>query len=319
VLTLAVCLGLAWQASASAVPASAQGWWRTGDLVDYGVIVGALGGYAALHAQPPLQGTAIGPQFDPNQPAAILSPAYAPALGRRFVQEDAGETVPAAWVGAAIPAVGLWLAAQEGLAGPWDGYRKRHVHDTLIGLGENVAGTLLLTEVLKYAFGRLRPDFQERVVRYYCHQANPQGVPCPAAGVPALDPDAARVQKVFDDGRRSFPSGHASTSFALATYAALVTGGHFVWGEDAGRQRTLGIAVQAGLLGLASFVAWSRVHDGRHNPSDVLTGAAIGASMANFAYWRRFDRSGRSRHSGLQDLSLTSGAGEVGLGLAWTW
>ena len=62
------------------------------------VVAGALGGFVALHSRPPLTGHTIGPSFDPAHPAAVLSPAFADVLGHRFVQEDAGETVPAACV-----------------------------------------------------------------------------------------------------------------------------------------------------------------------------------------------------------------------------
>jgi membrane-associated phospholipid phosphatase len=63
-----------------------------------------------------------------------------------------------------------------------------------------------------------------------------------------------------DDGRYSFPSGHAATTFANAT----VVQRHFGW--------------KAGLpaYGLATYVSISRLPDKRHYASDIVFGAAIG-------------------------------------------
>lgn len=60
--------------------------------------------------------------------------------------------------------------------------------------------------------------------------------------------------------RTSFPSGHTSGTFATAT----VLGGHYGW------------KVRVPALGLASYVAASRVVDNSHFLSDVVFGAAIG-------------------------------------------
>lgn len=63
----------------------------------------------------------------------------------------------------------------------------------------------------------------------------------------------------------SFPSGHATLAFAAA--AALDR-------ETASRW------VPAIGYPLAGLVAWSRLHDRRHWPSDVVAGAAIGFGVA---------------------------------------
>jgi membrane-associated phospholipid phosphatase len=63
-----------------------------------------------------------------------------------------------------------------------------------------------------------------------------------------------------DGGEFSFPSGHASVTFATAT----VLHRHFGW--------TAGLPAYV----LASYVAASRVHVKRHYLSDVAFGAAVG-------------------------------------------
>ena len=292
---------------------AASGWWRTRDLIDYGIVGASLGGFYAIHRLTPPAGSGIGPSFDPAHPAAMLDPALSGKIGRKHLIEDKGETVPAAYVGAAVPAIGLWLGLQTGLRHGGDA---RQVHDVLVGLTEGMATTLLVTEILKYEFGRLRPDFADRVQRYYCTTQKSADISCKGDEVP-LDPDPAKADKIFADGRRSFPSGHSATSFLLATYAGLVTGGQLVWGDRAtASSRPVGMALQASALGLAGFVIWSRVHDGRHNPTDVLAGSLIGVAMANLAYWRRFDTSGNARAQTGRTVTLEPGPTPIGAGLA---
>jgi len=63
-----------------------------------------------------------------------------------------------------------------------------------------------------------------------------------------------------DAGRFSFPSGHASSTFANAT----VLYRHFGW------------KVGVPAYGLAAYVAGSRLQENRHYASDVIFGAALG-------------------------------------------
>jgi len=64
-------------------------------------------------------------------------------------------------------------------------------------------------------------------------------------------------------GTGSFPSGHATVSFACATVIA--------WAAPR-------LALPAFVL--AAAVAWSRVYNGVHWPLDVLGGAALGVLVA---------------------------------------
>lgn len=67
-------------------------------------------------------------------------------------------------------------------------------------------------------------------------------------------------QRPDGSDHRSFPSGHASVTFADATVL----------------QRHLGWKRSLWAYAIASYVAASRVHDGRHYVSDVVFGAALG-------------------------------------------
>jgi undecaprenyl-diphosphatase len=71
----------------------------------------------------------------------------------------------------------------------------------------------------------------------------------------------------------SFPSGHASGSFCVAAFVAVVLPA--VWPAPAWRVRL----VSAAALALAGMIALSRVYLGAHFPSDVLAGALTGAAF----------------------------------------
>ncbi|MES2303925.1 MAG: phosphatase PAP2 family protein [Gemmatimonadota bacterium] len=79
-------------------------------------------------------------------------------------------------------------------------------------------------------------------------------------------------------GHTSFPSGHSTAAFALATTLGDATG------------NTL---ARVGLYALATGTAWGRVAEADHWVSDVLAGAGIGILSAKFA-------SGKIRVLGLQ-------------------
>lgn len=72
---------------------------------------------------------------------------------------------------------------------------------------------------------------------------------------------ATRRERPNHENHQSFPSGHASITFATAT----VIERHLGW-----KQSALAYTV-------ASYVAASRLHDNRHYLSDVVFGAAVGA------------------------------------------
>jgi undecaprenyl-diphosphatase len=92
-----------------------------------------------------------------------------------------------------------------------------------------------ITRGLKHLSGRERP---------YVAEPEPE---------PLLTPDS----------ELSFPSGHASTSFAGATLLTLLL-------------PSLAIPFYA----LAALIAWSRVYVGVHYPFDILAGALLGLAVA---------------------------------------
>ena len=103
-----------------------------------------------------------------------------------------------------------------------------HLHEFSYTLAQAYATNLILTQGLKYATNRMRPD---------------------------------------GSASTSFPSGHASTSFTIATV---------MW-HYYGKKWGIPLYVLAGLVGV------SRIEQGRHWPSDAVAGAALGYICAQTA------------------------------------
>ncbi len=118
----------------------------------------------------------------------------------------------------------------------------------LKGYGEAVITTLALTEIVKDVVGRHRPHYQEEM----------HDVP---------------------DLRRSFFSGHASITAAGTVYMGLYLSRNLL--PEPSLLKTGGLLLLGGLF---VGVPYSRVVDGRHHLSDVLTGAAVGSALATAFY-----------------------------------
>lgn len=130
------------------------------------------------------------------------------------------------------------------------------------GMAQSVSVTLALTSVGKNLFGRHRP--------HWSPESNGE-----------------------TDTRRSFPSGHSSTAFSIASYGCL-----FLHRDGPGVVPGLACGT---LLAAAGLTAYSRVRDSRHHGTDVIAGAMLGTvtSAALFAvtesrYQLRVDLTGRS-------------------------
>lgn len=91
----------------------------------------------------------------------------------------------------------------------------------------------------------------------------------------------------------SFPSMHASVTFAVGTVLAESGNDDYRW-----FRRALG-------YGLATAVSYSRVHDGQHWLSDTVAAAALGVATGRFVVHREDAR--RARYA-LEMLPLADGA-----------
>lgn len=89
---------------------------------------------------------------------------------------------------------------------------------------------------------------------------------------PCGEPDLQGLGRfVAECGSYGYFSGHATSSFALATYLGLIFRKHYKY-------------MFTGLIIWAVFVSYSRIYVGVHYPGDVLTGALVGILIALFCY-----------------------------------
>jgi membrane-associated phospholipid phosphatase len=83
---------------------------------------------------------------------------------------------------------------------------------------------------------------------------------------------APMSDKLEKDARLSFFSGHAAISFSSAVFASTVFGHYF----PVSRWRPV---VWVGSLALAGTTAYLRYEAGKHYPTDILVGAAVGSAV----------------------------------------
>jgi len=140
-------------------------------------------------------------------------------------------------------------------------FRSWHdLHHGLLSLFEALCLTDLLTNALKLYCGRYRPDWIHKV------QEGQQ------AG-----------------GRRSFPSGHSSLSFAGLTVLSLYLAGKLgIWRRNGGAFWKLLIILIP--IWSACLVAGSRTRDYHHHFADIVAGSAIGFGMAVVCYFANYHR-----------------------------
>jgi membrane-associated phospholipid phosphatase len=164
-----------------------------------------------------------------SAPCAPCDRASLPAIDRWALHEHRPVWGAASWVvlGGLLVA-GVADVASQDLGRPY-----------LTGLVESLVWTAAVTEVLKAGVGRPRPVMYTARAR-----------------------EAANGQ----DNLRSFPSGHASAAFAVATAYWLAR--RDLNGEP-------GVAGWSA-AGAAATVALLRVVAGKHFPTDVLAGALLG-------------------------------------------
>ncbi|EXB89365.1 Putative lipid phosphate phosphatase 3 [Morus notabilis] len=157
-------------------------------------------------------------------------------------------------------------------------WRRRCVYDlhhSILGLLFAVLITGVITDAIKNAVGRPRPDFFWR---------------CFPDGVEAYDQwgDVICHGKDSDikEGHKSFPSGHTSWSFAGLGFLSLYLSGKIKAFDRRGHVAKLCIVFLPLLV--ASLVGVSRVDDYWHHWQDVFAGGILGLVVATFCYCQFF-------------------------------
>jgi membrane-associated phospholipid phosphatase len=244
--------------------------------------------------------------------AATVFPALTPPT--RFLERDFALSAPyvqatcPTWllVALAVAIPGALFVCVEGVAA-WRARSPLRDVAARVGHGAQllvnaILLTMAVTDTIKCATAYPRPNFFA-----YCDYAGYRhaisagnltaylaATTAGALGDPArcLSPTA-----VVRDAQLSFPSGHASVSFASMSVAAYYA------------RRALGVApgavvspsalLAASPLAVAAWVTLSRVRDRFHGTADVLCGAVIGAVIGALA-WRQYVAGCEARGEGCE-------------------
>ncbi|RVW16976.1 putative lipid phosphate phosphatase 3, chloroplastic [Vitis vinifera] len=168
--------------------------------------------------------------------------------------------------------------------------RRRDVYDlhhSILGLFFSMLITAVITEAIKDAVGRPRPDFFWR---------------CFPDGKDVYDQWGDVIchgkDSVIREGHKSFPSGHTSWSFAGLGFLSLYLSGKIQAFDRKGHVAKLCIVFLPLLA--ASLVGVSRVDDYWHHWQDVFAGGLLGLVVAFFCYLQFFpppyDNNGKNLH-----------------------
>ncbi|KAG8901989.1 hypothetical protein FRC01_009695 [Tulasnella sp. 417] len=154
----------------------------------------------------------------------------------------------------------------------WADCRLLLVGRLILSLG--LTGTI--TNVIKICVGRPRPDLIDR-----CQPVD-GSVNAPLHGLSNYAICTQTDMYILNDGFRSFPSGHASLSFAGLGFLAFYLAGKLHLFDKRGHTGKSWLAV--GPLVGAALVAVSRTMDYRHHWQDVTTASILGLVVAFFSY-----------------------------------
>jgi membrane-associated phospholipid phosphatase len=139
----------------------------------------------------------------------------------------------------------------------------------------SIALNAMMTEPTKLFAGNLRPDFIARLER--------SGV-APPANPKAFVHFCNVTELEVVEGRKSFPSGHTSTSFAAMVPLALFLVRR-IGTFESGHGSTLRLLAGALPIALAFAVGVSRNRDEWHHFVDILAGAVIGVAAGVASYF----------------------------------
>ena len=213
-------------------------------------------------------------------------------LGRSFIGVFSSENLTPLMIGAAATAT----------AAPFDS----HVQDGLLGqapgasqAASTAGGFSVIAPATLGLFmaGRFAHDGRFRAFSYDAGQA------VIVNGVyTGILKKAVKRQRPDASDTLSFPSGHSSTAFALATVADR----HYGW--------KVGLPSYLG----ASAIALSRISNNKHYLTDVLAGATIGVICGRTVVRTNGEPVGRQRQLSLFPVTDPQGTG-VGVGASLSW
>ncbi|KAI3453072.1 hypothetical protein Pfo_009735 [Paulownia fortunei] len=150
------------------------------------------------------------------------------------------------------------------------------LHHAVLGLLFSVLISGVITDAIKDAVGRPRPDFFWRCF------PDGKGLFHNVTG----NVQCTGLKSVIREGHKSFPSGHTSWSFAGLGFVAWYLSGKIRVFDRQGHVAKLCIICVPLLL--AALVGVSRVDDYWHHWQDVFAGGLLGITVASFCYLQFF-------------------------------
>lgn len=163
-----------------------------------------------------------------------------------------------------------------------NGHDAEGIADDVMGLLEAHKINWASSSLVKNIVGRRRPPLEAAV----------------ASG------DREAIDRSGPSGRNSFYSDAASKAFAYAAYTDSVLARRF------GDNRMPRIWSAIGLYGLASYVAYTRIEEGKHYLSDVIVGAGAGLAVGKIVHAMHHRKRDHDEVSvRLQPILVPGGAG----------
>jgi membrane-associated phospholipid phosphatase len=157
----------------------------------------------------------------------------------------------------------------------------------LFAFVESYAVMACVTQLVKFAIGRRRPDIELR------------------GRDPATD----------DEANLSFWSMHTSSSMTVAAFLTRDVGDRLADGPLEDHPVLAYLIPGTVFYGIATVIGLSRIIDQRHYFTDVLTGGMVGIAAGNLGYALHFDGRGRPKRWAGPRLVPMAG----GVGVAWVW
>ena len=150
-----------------------------------------------------------------------------------------------------------------------------------LGLLLSQGAAFVITGSLKNLIGKPRPDI---IARCKPDQAKVTALAAFTLATKALCTE--KDEAIMQDGFRSFPSGHSSSSFAGLFYLSLYLAAKLHVLDQRGEVWRTFIVLVPTLA--AACIAGSRIMDARHHPFDVIFGSILGVLVAWASYRQYF-------------------------------
>jgi diacylglycerol diphosphate phosphatase / phosphatidate phosphatase len=187
------------------------------------------------------------------------------------------DQVPA-WAVFVFGVVGLLLCAAFEIIISYEQYRHKSI---FAGIRVFLAGAtgamfaITICNIFKIYVGKLRPDFGDRCMGHTPYEFT--NLMIPDDSYCTGDTGISLVE-----GRKSYPSGHATSAFAFGMFMTA----HLLWVSI--RLRTRNWALTSQLVTflavfpwvVAFWIACTRILDNKHEPEDLNGGAIVGSTMA---------------------------------------